>query len=137
LTARDLYELAVTAGADPTIAGAMRDQHQAFAQALAGQTGISANTRNDEVFDAARAGFDTSDTVEMATAAHELESIASATHTELLGQLTDEAAARLVASIAIIEARHATVMASASGRESDLDALLSNSAEPLALEGLR
>jgi rubrerythrin len=136
LTARDLYDEAIAAGADPTIPGAMREQHESYAQSLAGATGFSANTRNDEVFEQLRGNFSTPDTVQMATIAFELESIAVATHTELLGLLQEANSARLIASIASMESRHCAVLAHASGRGDDLDALIVNTAEPLVLEDL-
>lgn len=136
LTARDLYDEAIAAGASAELPSILREQHEAYAQAIAGATGRSANARNQEVFDALRASFATADDAAVATAGYELESIASATHTSLLGSITDLAAARLVASIAVVEARHAAVLAAASGQGDDLDALLVNSADPLILEDL-
>jgi rubrerythrin len=134
LTARDLYRAAVDAGADPGIASVMAEQHESYAQSLAGFGGLSAGTRNDEVFDEYESAFATSDDQAVLEAAYELESIAVATHTELLGLLEGARAARLVASILVVEARHCAVLADATGRGDDLDALLANTADPILPE---
>ena len=56
LTARDLYDAAIAAGATGAIWEAMSEQHEAYAQSIAGLTGLSADSRNDEVFDALEIG---------------------------------------------------------------------------------
>jgi rubrerythrin len=134
LTARDLYRAAVDTGADSGITSVMAEQHESYAQALAGFGGLSANTRNSEVFDAYESTFATSDDQAVLEAAYELESIAVATHTELLGLLEGPRAARLIASILVVEARHCAVLADATGRGDDLDALLVNTADPILPE---
>jgi hypothetical protein len=131
LAARDLYDAAIAAGADPGLLEVMSEQHEAYAQGIAGLTGLSASERNDEVFDALSGDFETSDLTAVATAAYDLESAAAATHGELLGLLESVDAAKLVASIAAVEARHCTVLADVSGNGDDLDALLVNTAEPI------
>lgn len=136
LAVRDLYDLAAAAGADPTVTGAMREQHEAYAQALAGASGGSASVRNDTVFARFRSGFNSASTASMARAALGLENAAVATHTELLGVLSEAASARLIASIISVEARHCAVLADLAGLGSDLDALLTNTAEPIAFEDL-
>lgn len=128
LTARDLYDAAVESGATGTLWTVLREQHESAAQLLAGVAGISAQGRDDTVFDAFTAGF-TSSTTETAL---ELENVAAATHSELLASVSDDTAASAVASIASIENRHATVLAGLAGL--DADALLSNTAEPLSPE---
>jgi rubrerythrin len=134
LSARDLYRAAVDAGADSGIASVMAEQHESYAQSLAGFGGLSAGTRNDEVFEGYESAFATSDDQAVLEAAYELESIAVATHTELLGLLEGARAARLVASILVVEARHCAVLADATGRGDDLDALLANTADPILPE---
>jgi hypothetical protein len=134
LTARDLYEEAIAAGADPTLLAPMAAQHRAYGEVLAGVTGLSANTRLDDVFEASSGAFATSDTMAAAEAAYELESVAVATHLELLGLLTDIGASKTIASIMAMEARHCTVLAHATGRGDDLDAMLTNSAAPIVPE---
>jgi hypothetical protein len=136
LTARDLYDEAIAAGADPTLLAPMADQHRAYGEVLAGVTGLSANVRVDELFEANAPAFATSDTAAAAEAAYELESVAVATHLELLGLLTDISASKTIASIMAMEARHCTVLAHATGRGDDLDAMLTNSADPITPEVL-
>jgi len=136
LAARDLYDEAIAAGADPLMPRTMREQHESYAQAIAGASGFSANTRNDQVFDGLSGSFATSDTQALAEVAYELESTALATHLELLGVLTDPGAVRIVASIVSIVARHCAVLADAAGRGDDLDALITLDADPLPLEDL-
>lgn len=131
LTARDLYEVAIEAGATDDVWTAMRKQHSAYAERLAGITGISANLRDDETFDSLESTFATSDP---SAAAFELENIAAATHTELLGQVADVGIAAAMASFVAMESRHATVLAGLSGQGDDFDALFSNSATALSPE---
>jgi rubrerythrin len=130
LTARDLYDAAIDAGADGAVWGVMREQHESYAQRLAGISGVSANIRNDGVFDALEGAFRS----DPAPAAFDLENVAAATHVELLGVVVDEDAAAAMASIAAIESRHATVLAGLAGRGDDLDALFLNTATPLSPE---
>jgi hypothetical protein len=134
LTARDLYDAAAAAGADATVTRAMREQHESYAQALAGASGGSANRRNEAVYNQFRGGFARSSTRSMASAAYDLESVAVATHTELLGLLAEASSARLIASIISVEARHCAVLADLAGLGDNLDALLVNSADPISFE---
>jgi Ferritin-like domain len=131
LAARSLYEASLDAGADPTILGVMRDQHKAYAEVIAGRVGTSAQLDNPDVIDSLLPAFESSDTAAVLEAALELESVAAATHGSLLGQLEAVEPAKLIASIVAVEARHCTVLADATGQGADLDALLTNSAEPL------
>lgn len=135
LTARDLYDAAVEAGGLEDLGQVLRNQHEAYAQSLSRVTGLSARGRLDDVYDALVGSFAVSDDTAVATAGKELESIAVATHTELVGLLESADAAALAASILVIEARHATVLADAAGLGDDLDALLVNDAEPLLPAG--
>ena len=132
LAARDLYEAAIAAGASGDVWPIMREQHEAYADRLAGITGISADSRNDEVFDSLSGAFDTSDPAE---AAFELENTAAATHTALIGTVTDRELVAAMASFVSIESRHATVLASLSGQGDDFDALFVNAATALSPEG--
>ena len=129
LTARDLYDSAIDAGADGSIWTVMREQHEGAAQLLSGLSGVSANARNDAAFDALEGGFRTT----TRAAAFELENIAAATHIELLASVAENEAAAAIASIAAIESRHATVLASIAEQD-DLDSLFSNSAQALSPE---
>ncbi len=136
LSARDLYLAAIAAGADDPLFAVLADQHEAYAQGIAGFAGEPADTRNDTVYDAAEAMFATSDPTAVATAGYDLESTAVATHTELLGHLTNVDGADLVASMLAMEARHCVVLADMSGRGGDLDVLLVNTADPILPEEL-
>lgn len=131
LTARDLYDAAIEAGADDDIWMVMREQHEAYAQRLAGITGISATLRNSAAYDQFSDAFSSSDPAEPA---FQLENIAAATHTELLGKVADIDIAGAMASFVSMESRHATVLASLSGQGDDLDALFVNSATALSPE---
>lgn len=130
LTARDLYDAAIDAGASDDLWQVMREQHEAYATQLAGLSGISANARDDATYDALEADFAGGDP---SSAAFGLENTAAATHTELLGQVADPRIASAMASFAAIESRHATVLAQLSGQD-DLDSLFLNSATALAPE---
>lgn len=131
LTARDLYDSAIAAGATDSVWMIMREQHEAYAQQIAGISGIPANTRNDAVYDQLAADFDTS---RPAPAAFDLENVAAATHTELVGTVADLGLAAAMASFVSMESRHATVLASLAGTGDDLDALFSNPATALSPE---
>ena len=134
LTARDLYEVAVdSVGGDlAPVIEVMRDNHQSYAQAIAGAAGLSATGRVDEVYDSLEDAFASADT--FAEAAHSLEQTAVATHTALLEDYESDAALSLTASILVMEARMATVLAVELGVD-DLDVLFGNDAAPLELEG--
>lgn len=128
LTARDLYDAAISAGADGDVWTTMREQHESYAQLLAGISGISAESRDDATFDLLSDGFAVSDP---APAAFELENTAAATHIDLLGKVDDVGIASAMASFVSLESRHATVLATLSG-QNDLDALFLNSAIALS-----
>jgi hypothetical protein len=112
----------------------MREQHESYAQAMAGVSGASANRRYEPVFVQFRSGFSSANTAAVARVAYDLESAAVATHTELLGLLSEASSARLVASIISVEARHCAVLADLAGLGDNLDALLVNSADPITFE---
>lgn len=125
LTARDLYGAAIEAGAEDDIWVVMRQQHQAYAQRLAGITGLPAANHDEATFDQFSGAFATDDPSEPA---FELENVAAATHTALLAEVTDVGIAAAMASFVSMESRHAAVMAGLSGKGDDLDALFTNSA---------
>lgn len=136
LAARDLYRSQVEARPSSDLAGAvsiMAENHEAYAQAIAGATGIAASddSRDDAVFDEYADGFAGSD---FAAAAHELEQRAVATHTALLGEYESADAIALTTSILITEARHATVLAAVLGVD-DLDTLFGNDQTALTTGG--
>ena len=130
LSARDLYDAAIGAGAKGELWTVMREQHSAYAERLAGIIGVPADTRNDEVFDALESGFISS----TSKAAFDLENTAAATHIELLGRIDDTNVAGALASIVATESRHATHLADLAAMGDDLDALFLNTATALSPE---
>lgn len=130
LAARDLYDAAVDAGAPGDVWGIMREQHEAYAQLLAGITGLSAGARDDATFDSLAGEFATTSPH---AAALTLENTAAATHVDLLGRVDDAGMASAMASFVSMESRHATVLAGLAGRD-DLDTLFLNTATPLSPE---
>lgn len=126
LAARDLYDEAIAAGAGDDLWQVLREQHESYGQRLSGIAGISANTRDDAVFDALQSSFATSDP---AVAAFELESAAAATHLELLRRVTDTNSAGAIASIAAMESRHAAITGRLAGQPDD--SLFTNAASPI------
>ncbi|MEL6892758.1 MAG: ferritin-like domain-containing protein [Actinomycetota bacterium] len=136
LAARDLYRrrLAddVGAGDISEVVSVMAENHEAYAQAIAGATGLSANTRNEAVYDSFVEAFEGGRT-QFATAARDLEEAAVATHTALLSEFQSADAVNLTASILVVEARHATVLADLLGVE--LSDRLANAGAPLQLGG--
>ena len=135
LAASDLYLSALPDTSDDLAAavGLMADNHRAYAQAIAGATGLAAGTADEELVAEYEPAFLGSQT-ELLTSAHTLEQTLVATHTELIDQLESVHALTLVASIAVIEARHATVIAHALGVD-DLDVLFGNEQSALELPG--
>lgn len=127
LAARDLWDVALEAGADQPIWAVIRENHEAYAQLLAGITGISANTRDETLFSAHEAAFSTNTP---SIVGYDLESAAAATHIDLLGKVDDSDIAGALASIAAIESRHAAVIAGLRG--DSLDKLFLNTAAPIA-----
>ena len=130
LSARDLYDSAIEAGATGQVWDVMREQHESYAQRLAGIAGVPTDQRNDEVFDALESSFRTA----TSAAAFDLENVAAATHIDLLGEITDDGAAKAMAAIVSMESRHATVLADLAGMGDDLDALFLNTATALSPE---
>lgn len=126
LAARDLYDEAIAAGADDQLWHVLREQHESYGQRLAGIAGISANARDDAVFDTLQASFQTSDPTQ---AAFELENAAAATHVELLRHVTHNTPSGAIASIVAMASRHAAVTGRLAGQPDD--ALFVNEASPL------
>lgn len=138
LTARDLYQARLDAGGLDDLAAAvevMKENHEAYAQAIAGDAGLSLSDigRDDDVFASLEAGF-TSDVDTFAATAHELEQTAVSTHTALLGEYESADAIQLTGAIIVVEARHATVLADLLGVD-DLDTVFGNEASALELSG--
>ena len=128
LSLHDLYDEALQVDKSSAAWTIMADSHESFAQAIAGFAGLSANERNEDVFQSYRAAMRGAD---RAMTAYELESIAAATHIELLGKLSDAGSAEVIASIASAESRHCVVLADVLGSGSDVTMTLTNSAQPI------
>ena len=113
LAASQLYGDALSNATDDLAVAVkvMSENHQAYAQAIAGATGVSAKDVADiGIVDQYSDAFNGSAT-DFFTAAHELEQTAVATHIDLLSRYDSADAIALTASIAVVEARHATVLA--------------------------
>lgn len=128
MTASALYDVATASGPVSALWEQMSEQHEAYAHAIASVTGLSADSRNEALFDALSGSFAGDDA---AQAAYDLESAAVATHTELLELVEQHRGAELIASIISAESRHCVVIADVLGRGNDLSALLDNTAEPI------
>lgn len=135
LAASALYRAALdNATGDLAVAiGVMADNHQAYAESIAGATGISAGTANEEIVAVFESMF-TGSSTDFLTSAHTLEQTAVATHTALIAEYESSHSIELTASIAVVEARHATVLADLLGVD-DLDVLFGNDQPPLDLTG--
>ena len=135
LAISELYRMAAEGSDDDlaVIAGLMANNHRAYAEAIAGATGISAGSADPELVADNLDAF-TGSTTEALTSAHALEQTAVATHTSLIAEYESNRAIALTASIAVIEARHATVIAHMLGVD-DLDVLFGNDQSALELTG--
>ena len=116
LAVRDLYDVALLAGGfsdlQVSVLELFRDHHTTYAQALNGLLGKSAiNKRNETVFSSNTDQVRSSATSLMTL--QSLENILVATHTAIVGSLVGLDATNLMASILIVEARHAAVFSSA------------------------
>ena len=114
LAIRDLYDAALAAnsfeGATAEAVTAIREAHEAYAQSISGLIGADApGIRSDKLYNAQRSNFSGS-AAAVAQAAADLENVASATHIDILGSLIGVDATGLIASILVVEARHATVL---------------------------
>lgn len=116
LAVRDLYIVALDNGnfSDVQIGvlELFRDHHTAYAQALNGILGKSSTTeRNEPLIERFLDQVRSSTTALVAL--QSLENILVATHTVIVGSLIGLDASNLIASILIVEARHAAVFGSA------------------------
>lgn len=135
LAASELYRAAAAGVSDGLVAavGVMAENHQAYAQAIAGKTGLSASNMNDGIYETFVARFTGSDD-DFLTAAHELEQAAVSTHTAAITGYESNEAIGLTSSILVVEARHATVLADLLG-VSDFDVLFGNDQPAITLSG--
>ncbi len=134
LALRDLYRarLEVGAGDFTDEVSVIAENHEAYAQAIAGATGLSADGRNDDIYAANVEAFQSGPNT-FGGAAHMLEQTAVSTHTALLGEYESADAIALTASIIVVEARHATIIADRLGV--DLATKLGNEQPALELGG--
>lgn len=112
------------------IAG-IREAHEAYAQSLSAILGKAAPDIAEQAIVDELGGAFAGPVGAMLEAAAALENALVATHTELVGTLEGTDGTSLVASILVVEARHATVLADMAG-VTDLDQLLVNEAAPIA-----
>lgn len=117
LAASQLYT-----GRDGDLWQVLATSHRAFAERMAGITGVSADSANEEILAALGPAFD----ADAEAAALELENTLAATHVGLIGQVVDVELAGAMASIVAAESRHAAVVAAQS--DAGLDAVLVNTA---------
>lgn len=137
LAVSELYRLKLAAGTGSdelaTAVFVMAENHQAYAQAIAGAAGLSAKEADASIVASFRVGFEGSDS-EFFAVAHELEQAAVATHTGLIASYESSDAIALTTSILITEARHATVLADLLDVE-DFDVLFGNDQDALSVAG--
>jgi len=134
LTARDLYLEGLGAGIvgdDAALVQVMADNHAAYAEAIAGASGFSAQGRDEELFDELQIDFAISDVERFAEAAWQLENDLAATHTELMSDYESTDARTLTASIVVVEGRMGVVLADLGGFADDVDELLDPPASPI------
>jgi hypothetical protein len=131
LAARDLYQVVIDAGGESTAWRLLRNQHAGYAENISGIAGMSANARDEELYAQRSADFGGD---RPANAAFDLENTLAATHVELLAGLTDVSLIESVASIAMMESRHAAYLGQQSGRGDDYAALFVNSATAVVPE---
>ena len=116
LAVRDLYDAALRAGAfsdvQVSVLELFRNHHTAYAQALNGILGKSAINKRNESLYSSNSDLVTSSATSLPTL-QSLENILVATHTTIVGSLIGLDAVALIASILIVEARHAAVFGSA------------------------
>ncbi len=134
LTLRDLYDVALDAGVGHDELGAalatMRENHEEYANAMSGLLATAAPGRRDDgLYEERRSGFNTADLATVAAAAYEVESLAIASHIDVVGRLEGLVGAKTVTSLLMVESEHCTVLAHLAGRGDALDDLLVNAAE--------
>ncbi len=116
LAVRDMYISALDSAkfsdAQITVLELFRDHHTAYAQALNGVLGkASTNERNELLVE--RFGAQVRNSSTALEALRSLENILVATHTVIVSSLIGLDATNLMASILMVEARHAAVFGSA------------------------
>ena len=132
LAARDLYDVALSGAAQwgdnesATVVTIIREAHEAYAQSISGIIGGDApNETNITLFDELKGDF-SGDLAAVARAGASLENVLVATHLDILNALLGIDAAALLASILVVEARHATVLNTFAGATDLADQLASD-----------
>jgi hypothetical protein len=134
LAARDLYQTSIDAGAKDGLVTLLVANHRGYADVIRGILGThSVGLSDNDLFDAQSSKFAVADLPALAPPAYDLESTLVATHTELLSKLEGTDGARIIASILIVEARQAAVLADVAGKSADFDALFDEPATALTL----
>lgn len=134
LTARDLYDVSLRAGANQgdlaNLFVTLRENHEEYATSISALLGVRApQHRDDDLFAEHEDDFKTDDP---SAVAYDLESTLLATHLDLVFRFESIAATTTTSGLLLVIARHCTVLADAAGNGDDLDALLVNSASALA-----
>jgi hypothetical protein len=136
LTAEALYRTAIDAGLSGVageLASVFAENHVTYADKIAGGAGLSADTRNEELFEQFEADFATTDVEAFTEVAAALENTLGATHTALLAEYESNKARKLTASIVVVEARMAVVLTHLGGSTTDLDDFFDPQADALDL----
>jgi hypothetical protein len=135
LAAVALYDTALAGrqlvGDQRAVVAGIREAHEAYGQSLSAILGKAAPDIAEQAVVEQFGGAFGGPVGAMLEAATLLENVLVATHTELVGALEGTDGTALVASILVVEARHATVLADMAG-VTDPDQLLVNEATPLA-----
>ncbi len=127
IAARDLYALAITnkvySGDLAASIKTIGESHEAYEQALSALIGrLAPNKQNAALFKALQGDFaGSADTVSAAAGA--LENALVATHLDIVSKLQGTDAAALIASILVVEGRHAVVMNTLAGAKTLADQL--------------
>lgn len=135
-TAHDLFAAAIDAGAagdTDRVLLVCREIHQAHIDAYSAMLGTNArDQRDDALFEEWSASFDVAALEEVAAGAYDFESVAAATHIDMLGQLENLDAVRLAAAVAMTDSRLCAVFADMSGRGDDFNTMFDNGADALS-----
>jgi len=129
LAAMNLYQASIDAGAKDDLITMLAANHRGYGDLIRGILGTrSVGIPDKSLYDERLSGFKVGDLETLAPAAYDLESTLVATHTALLAKLEGTDGAADIASILIVEARQAAVLADAAGKGGDFDALFDDAA---------
>lgn len=138
LTLRDLYDIVLggnvfTDLVEKDAIAVIRENHEAYAQAISGLLGRQAPNRRSDVLYGEQEDNMGGSAAEVATALAALENAAVATHSDVVGTLVGIDGSSIIASILEVEARHATVLNKLAGATS-FDDLVAGDADPLSAD---